>query len=78
MKKFAEGMKKHFGVTDDVLDFLDPMMSVIKGEAVLNIFALDDWLHEKYGEYEEKEQSMNDIIHEKFGALAVKFVEDHM
>ena len=78
MKEFAEGMKKHFGIREDILEFLDPMMSAIKEKAVLNIFALDDWLHEKYGPYEEEDKSMDDIIHEKFGALAAKFVEDHL
>lgn len=78
MHKFAKGMKDHFGITHGVNDYLDPMLTALKSKPALNIFKLDEWLHEKFGNYEDDEKSMEDIIREHFGESAVKFVTNNL
>ncbi len=78
MIKFIAGMKKHFGITHGVNDFLDPMMTEITRKPSLDIFALDEWLKEKFGDYEDGSTSMEEIIREKFGEVAVEFVRANL
>jgi hypothetical protein len=45
----------------------------------IDIVALDDWFHEKFGNYDADEKtSMADFITAKFGAEACKWVKDNM
>lgn len=78
MIKFMEGMKKHFGITHGVNDYLDPLLTMVTRKPSMDIFALDEWLHERFGDYEDAEKSMNDIILEKFGKEALDFVQANL
>lgn len=80
MIKFIHGMKKYFGITHGVNDFLDPMMTEITLKPSLDIFALDDWLDERFDDYDKEgnNKSMEDIIREKFGEEAVVFVQANL
>lgn len=69
---FCKGMKQHFGIRD-ANKYLDPI--TLRYPAVsLNILVFDDWLHEKFGMYEDQGKSMDNIITEKFSADASNFV----
>ena len=56
--------------------FYDGLMSVLFKRLCIDILKFDDWLHEKYGDYEENGQSMKEIIYEKYGEKGVKLIED--
>ena len=43
-----------------------------------NVIRFDKYLHEQFGEYEERGKSMATIIQEKFGAPARELIEDHL
>jgi len=45
----------------------DPITKIFFGRPVLNIFKFDDYLHQKYGKYEDEGKSMSDIFKELFG-----------
>ena len=45
----------------------DPFMGAILGRPVLSLINFDDFLHKKYGEYENQGKSMKDIFGEFFG-----------
>jgi len=48
--------------------FYDGMMTMAFKQISIDPFKLDDWLHQKFGEYEEEQQkSMQDIIKEHYG-----------
>ena len=47
--------------------YIDAMMSVIMGKPILDPFKFDDWLHEKYGNYEESGHSMYTLLIEHYG-----------
>ena len=78
MIKFIAGMKKHFGITHGVNDYLNPLMTEVRRRPSIDIVALDEWLKEKFGDYKDGSTSMEDIIQEKFGAIAVEFVRENL
>ena len=57
-------------------EFYDGMMSVALKHLCIDIIKFDDWLHEKYGNYEDSGQSMKELIQEKCGEKGVKLIED--
>jgi len=40
--------------------------------ARINLIKFDEWLHDKFGDYEDEEKSMKDIIEEHFGNTACR------
>lgn len=72
---FRQGMKKHFGITNDVHSYLVKELLPF-GEVTLDIIKFDDdYLIPKVGDYIEEGKSMKDILEEKFGEEASKFIE---
>ena len=58
--------------------FYDELVSVMSRHLCIDILKFDDWLHEKYGNYEDNDQSMDDLIREKYGEKGVKLIEELM
>ena len=48
--------------------YLDGMLSTALGKPCLDPFKFDEWLHKKYGRYEETEKSMQSLLIAKYGA----------
>lgn len=55
-----------------VRDLPDLMMSMAMGRPLLNLYKFDDYLHEKYGDYESEGKSMRDMFNIIFGEKAEK------
>jgi len=56
------------GVPHSVVNNLvDPFMAAILGRPVFSLINFDDFLHKKYGKYENQGKSMKDIFGEFFG-----------
>lgn len=64
--------QKTFGVS--FKPFYDGIMSVVSKHLVMDIVKFDDWLHNQFGDYEDKGQSMKDIVLEKYGEDAEKLI----
>lgn len=47
--------------------YIDIVMSLGLGKPVLDIIKFDDWLHEKYGNYEDAGHSMHTLLIEHYG-----------
>ena len=57
-----------FGVPHEVIGGLaDVFYSQLLKRPILNLFKFDDFLHEKYGDYESEGKSTADIFSEFFG-----------
>ena len=54
--------------------FIDPIMSVVCGKPMLDPFKFDDWLHEKYGNYEEDGLSMQTLLVKHYGQNVADYV----
>lgn len=50
--------------------------AIIQKKGVLDIIKFDDWLHEQYGQYENKGLSMQDLIRKEYGEEAVHFIKE--
>ena len=56
------------GVPHEVVQNLaDMQMSMIMNRPIFNVFKFDDWLHEKFGDYESEKKSMQDMFNQLFG-----------
>lgn len=64
--------QKSFGVS--FKPFYDGMMSVIFKHLMVDIIKFDDWLHNQFGDYEDKGQSMQGLVREKYGEDAEKLI----
>lgn len=71
VQEFCKGMKDHFGISAGN-EYLDELF-LAKKEVSLDIFKLNDWLYEKFPEYEGIECSMADLIEAEFSQEAVDF-----
>ena len=77
MPEFAKLMLKHFGIKNSN-SFLDKALINVTGKIELDLIALDDYFHEKFGDYEDSKPegvSMSEFITEKFGTSANNFVK---
>ena len=75
MPEFGMLMKNYFGIKA-ANKFIDPSLTLISGKIVLDIFAFDDFLHEKHGEYEEEQGiSMSELITKEYGERAKNFIK---
>ena len=70
IQEFNKGMREHFSV--EPAKYLCRTSLLLK-RAALDVIAFDDYLHERYGNYETSGKSMVDIIAEKYGDAAVNF-----
>mgnify|MGYP006872997651 CR=1 FL=1 len=61
-----------FGV--GLMSFYDGLMSVVSRHLCIDILKFDDWLYEKYGEYEDNGQSMEDVVREHYGDKGVDLI----
>lgn len=56
------------GVPHEVVrNLADMKMSMIMNRPIFNVFKFDDWLHEKFGDYESEKKSMRDMFNQLFG-----------
>ena len=56
------------GVPHEVVrNLADMQMSMIMNRPIFNVFKFDDWLHEKFGDYESENKSMRDMFNQLFG-----------
>ena len=55
-----------------VATLADTMSASIYNRPILDIFKFDDYLHEKYGDYESEGKSLKDMFEELFGDNADK------
>jgi hypothetical protein len=69
-KKMNELFKLKNGHT-----YQDSYLMYITGKIELDIFKLDDLLHERHGEYEDEGKSMSDMIIQEYGVIANAFVD---
>lgn len=72
--EFGEGMFRHFCIKD-AGRFIDQTLLMATGQCTLDVIAFDDYLHAKYGDYEERGLSMSEVIREKFGLDASLWAE---
>lgn len=71
-QKVADEFEGIFGIKFSKVH--DKLMSVVFRLVIIDIFAFDDWLHEKYGNYEEEGKSMRDIVTEHYGEKGMKMI----
>ena len=56
------------GVPHEIVrNLADMQMSMIMNRPIFNVFKFDDWLHEKFGDYESEKKSMQDMFNQLFG-----------
>lgn len=56
-------------------DYYDPLISICTLRVSIDIVKLDERLHQEWGPYEERGQSMNDCILEHYGHDAAALIE---
>lgn len=72
--EFTKKMNEFFKLNNGHL-YLDMDFMLITNRLELDIFKLDDLLHERHGEYENDGKSMNDMILKEYGLTANAFVD---
>lgn len=55
----------------------DRFLSVAFKKFTIDIIKLDKILHERFGEYENQNKSMKDIVTENYSQYAASFIENH-
>ena len=65
--------QKIFGIPFN--DFYDGFMSWVSGHISIDIARFDEYLHDRFGQYENQGLSMQDIILMNYGRKAVDLVE---
>ena len=78
-ENFMLSMKIHFGLDKkEAHKFIGHLMFLTGKGFKLDIIKFDNFLHEKFGEYEEeRDMSMKDLIETEYGEAAVHFVESN-
>ena len=67
---YSNEFRKYFGFVPK----FDAFLSLIRDEARFDLYDFDEWLHSKFGDYEEEQQkSMLDIVKEHYSEEACKF-----
>lgn len=57
-------------------DCIDTLVSIVAGHVVVDIIKIDDILHSRFGDYETRGLSMDDIIREKYGESACQLLNE--
>lgn len=67
--EFGQGLRKHFGIRNGKPYLCQ--VELMTRQVRLDPLALDDWLHQQHGEYEdERNLSMAMLITEEYGPAA--------
>jgi hypothetical protein len=75
VQEFSRKMHDYFGISNAV-KYLDTTMSALDMSPVLDPMLFDDYLHEKFGNYDDEDgMSMAELIENKYGKEAREFVE---
>jgi hypothetical protein len=45
------------------------------GVLLFDVLKFDDWLHEKFGDYEDEHKSMKNVVFEHFGENAANLID---
>jgi len=68
--------KDFYAIFDtDITPFYDGFMTCLFKRLHIDILKLDEWLHKKHGNYEDKHQSMQDVIKEHYGEKGVELID---
>lgn len=73
--QYHSAMRKHFPGIGNPGRFLDPLAIQMGKRVAVDVLALDDWLHEKHGEYENDGLSMAECISKHYGGPAAELVQ---
>jgi hypothetical protein len=57
-------------------DFMDPTITWISKTPKIDLCKLDDFLHEKHGNYESRKLSMSQLLEKEYGKDAKTFIEN--
>ena len=57
-------------------DCIDTLTSFVAGRVVVDIIHIDGILHSRFGNYEDRGLSMNDILKEQYGEAAVQLLNE--
>jgi hypothetical protein len=55
-------------------DFIDPVLTLVCKQAKIDPEKFDVFLHEKHGEYESRNMSMEDLLKTEYGGEATAFI----
>ena len=58
-----------------IADYYDPLLSYAMQKFTIDIVKLDDKLHRLFGDYEEQNLSMKDIIERNYGEAGINLIE---
>ena len=58
-----------------IADYYDPLLSYAMQKFTIDILKLDDKLHRLFGDYEEQNLSMKDIIERNYGEAGLNLIE---
>ena len=58
-----------------IVDYYDPLLSYAMQKFTIDIVKLDDKLHLLFGDYEEQNLSMKDIIERNYGKAGLNLIE---
>jgi hypothetical protein len=58
----------------EISPFYDVFVSLLFKKICINPFKFDEWLHARYGDYEDRGKSMLDIVSEHFGEAGVNLI----
>ncbi len=56
-------------------DFYDPLISFWESKICIDIIKFDERMHQEWGDYESKGESLSDCIAEHYGQEAVAFLD---
>ncbi|KAA6347843.1 hypothetical protein EZS27_004708 [termite gut metagenome] len=56
--------------------FHDGITTIVFEKVSINPFKFDDYLHDLYGNYEDENKTLEDIILEKYGEEALKLIKE--
>jgi hypothetical protein len=74
--EFRKGFKKFFPELD-AGKYIDKSLLSEPPHVFIDLMAFDDWLHRKFGDYEQKRRcSMSDILEKEFSKEAMLFVKE--
>ena len=68
----ANALTDHNIPHEVVRTLADVPLAIVLGRPVMDIFQFDDYLHERFGDYESEGKSMKDMFDELFGNDAKK------
>ncbi len=73
--EFIKKMKAYFGITHDVMGYVDMLCTPSADEIKIDVIKFDDWLHKKHGKYERKYLSMGEAITKYYSKEASDFIQ---